>query len=484
MNKYKKLAFNTIIFSIGSFGAKIFSLLLNNLYTKYMSPSELYTKNLFETLVLFMLPVFTFSLTEAVVRYGLDNKYNKKQVFTTALLLTLGGLLLMIPVIPLLNLIPVLKPVRSYSVLLFIYVFTSALRALCSQFVRARNLVQLFSLDGILVMIVLFVFNIIFISKLGMGIRGFMISMILSDIFSASFLFISGNIYRYTDIKSFDLSFGKIMLKFTLPLVPTAVMWTFTGFSDQIFIGNMHSSRFELGKDAAGVYVAATKIPNLISMLSTIFLQAWNISAITENESADRSRFYEKVYSVYESMLFLGSAGLILLIKPVSAVLINYSTYPEYMSAFTYTPLLIVAAAFTCLNLFLAGIYTATKHTSNAFFTILAVAAANIVLNLVMIPIFGIQGAALATFLSYLICYIIRMIDARRYVPFSFSAVKTVINTWLLLMMCIPVIFGFKNFYLYELPIIAVIGVMNYKAVIETALKLVKKDNNTGAGDI
>ena len=85
MNKYKQLAFNTIVFAIGSFGAKIFSLLLNNLYTRHIDPVGFYTKTLIETTALFLLPVFTFSLTEAVVRYGLDRKYNKKQIFTIAL---------------------------------------------------------------------------------------------------------------------------------------------------------------------------------------------------------------------------------------------------------------------------------------------------------------------------------------------------------------------------------------------------------------
>ena len=481
MNKYKKLAFNTIIFSVGSFSAKIFSLLLNNLYTKHLSPSGLYTKTLIETLVLFLLPVFTFSLTEAVVRYGLDNEYDNKQVFTTAAVITICGLVLMLPVIPLLGLIPVLKPVRNYFVLLFIYVCTSAMRALCSQFVRACNMVKLFSADGIFATLTLFIFNIIFISKLDMGVSGFMISMILSDACSAVFLFIAGRIHRYADISSFSRSFVKTMLRFTLPLVPTTVMWTFTGFSDQIFIGNMHSNKFALGSDAAGIYSAATKIPNLISMMSTIFMQAWNISAITENDSSDRSSFYEKVYSVYESLLFIGSAGLVLLIRPVSAILINYSTFPEYMTAYRYTPLLIAAAVFTCLNLFLAGIYTATKHTANAFYTILAVAAANVILNLVLIPSFGIQGAAFATFLSYLLCYCIRMKDSRRYVPFRFSALKTAVNTSLLLLMCVPVIFGFKNCLLFELPVAAVITALNHSAVIETVSKLLRRDKKATA---
>ncbi len=472
MNKYKKLAFNTVIFSVGSFGAKFFSLFLNNLYTKHISPSGLYAKNLLETLVLFLLPVFTFSLTEAVVRYGLDNKYDKKEIFTTAGAFTLCGLALLLPVVPFLHLIPILRPITGYTVLLFIYVCTSAARALCSQFVRARNMVTLFSLDGILATMTLFIFNVIFISKLDMGVQGFMISMILSDACSTLFLFIAARLRRFVSRKAFSNELGRSMIRFTLPLIPTTLMWTFTGFSDQIFIGNMHSEHAILGEDAAGIYVAATKIPNLISMLSTIFMQAWNLSAIMENDSKDRDRFYSKVYEAYESVLFMGSAGLILFIKPISAILINYSTYPSYRIAYTYTPLLIAAAVFTCLNLFLMGIYTATKHTKNAFYTILAVVIANIVLNFGLIPPWGIQGAAFATFLSYLLCYCIRMIDARYYVPFRFSALKTFLNTALLILMCIPVIFEFRGCVFWEIILSAAIAALNYNALITTAKKL------------
>ena len=476
MNKYKRLVLNTAIFAVGSFGAKIFSLLLNNLYTKHISPADLYAKTMLETLVLFLLPVFTFSLTEAVVRFGLDKDYDNRQVFTTAGAFILAGLALMIPVVPFLHFIPVLRPVTGYSLLLYIYVCTSAMRALCSQFVRARGMVRLFSLDGIFATMTLFIFNVMFISKLGLGVRGFMISMILSDLCSAVFLYLAAGLRRFADRKSFSPALGGEMLRFTLPLIPTTVMWTFTGFSDQIFIGNMHSDRVFLGEDAAGVYSAATKIPNLLSMLSTIFFQAWNMSAITENDSADRDRFYEKVYGAYEAILFLGAAGLMLFLRPVSAILINYGTFPEYRTAYVYTPLLIAASVFTCLNLFLAGIYTATKHTRNAFLTILAVVAANLILNFALIPEWGIQGAALATFLSYLLCYCIRMIDARYYVPFRFSALKTSANTLLLLLMCVPVIFSFRGCIIWEIVLTAAAAALNYRALLMTAKKLLKKE--------
>ena len=137
---------------------------------------------------------------------------------------------------------------------------------------------------------------------------------------------------------------------------------------------------------------------------------------------------------------------------------------------------MILAAVFTCLNLFLSGIYTATRHTKNAFLTLIAVAVANIILNLALIPSWGVQGAAFATFLSYLLCYCIRMIDARYYVPFKFSVIKTSANTLLILLMCIPVIFSFQYTLILELLLTAAAFALNYKALLFTVNKLLKKN--------
>lgn len=296
-----------------------------------------------------------------------------------------------------------------------------------------------------------------------------MLSTILSDLCSAIFLFLSAGLKRYFNISAFSFPLGKAMLRFCIPLIPTTVMWTFTGFSDQLFIGSMK------GEGDAGIYAAAVKVPNLISMLSTIFFQAWNMSAITENESKDRNIFYEKVYCSYESVLFIGSAALILIVKPVSALLINYSVFPEYSKSYIYTPLLIAAALFTCLDLFLASIYTATNHTKNAFVTILAAFILNIVLNYLFIPIFDIQGAALATFLSYFLCFIIRIVDARRFVPFRYNPFVSYAGNVLILQMCYFAIFRPSYHIFAELAISAVITAIFISRLIPLFTSIIRK---------
>ena len=95
MNKYKKLAMNTMVFAIGSFGSKILVLLLTRLYTGHLSPAESGVKNMLELTALFLQPIFTFALQEYLIRFGLDKNYDKREVFTTSSTLTLAGMVIM-----------------------------------------------------------------------------------------------------------------------------------------------------------------------------------------------------------------------------------------------------------------------------------------------------------------------------------------------------------------------------------------------------
>ena len=92
MNKYKKLALNTMIFAIGSFGSKILVLLLTRLYTKNIDPIGMGIKSQLEMTALFLQPIFTFALQEYLIRFGLDKNYDKRDVFTTSSIITAAGM--------------------------------------------------------------------------------------------------------------------------------------------------------------------------------------------------------------------------------------------------------------------------------------------------------------------------------------------------------------------------------------------------------
>lgn len=477
MNKYKKLAFNTLIFAIGSFGSKLLVFLLNRLYTNQFSPEEYGTKGLLVTSALFLQPIFTFALQEYLIRFGLDKNYDKRTVFTTSAVITGAGMLAMLLIVPGLRYIPLLSFLNGYSLLLIIYVAMSSLRMLCQQFVRARDMVKLFSLDGIISTLLLFIFNLVFIAGLKMGIKGFMLAVVMSDACSSVFLILMGGLQNFFRPGSFSIKAARDMMKFAVPLIPTIVMWTVTSLSDRFFINSMSSTRVTLGTGAAGLYDNANIAPNIISMVSTIFFQAWNMSAITENDSADRSRFYEKVYGVYESVLFVASAGLLLLIKPVTLLLVDTKNFPEYITAYSYAPILVIAVLFTALNQFLGGIYNATKHSKNSFWTCFAACVVNLILNYFLIPCWGIHGAAIATLFSYLFCYWLRMVDARYYVPFRFDPLRNLANTVILIAMSGIIIASPKLWGVWLIPLFIAVVMLNYGAMIEMVKKVLKINN-------
>ena len=194
MDKYKTLALNTVIFAVGSFGSKILLFFLTRLYTGNIISDNLNTKEMLEITANFLIPVFTFSIAEAVIRYGIDRAYDKRQVFSNAVVTELGGLVLLLLCTPLIGLFSFTD---GFLGLLIVYICTSSFRQLCAQFVRARGLLKLYSVDGILTALTLYLFNVIFISVLGMGVRGFMLSVICSDFCSGVFLCIVSGIPRF-----------------------------------------------------------------------------------------------------------------------------------------------------------------------------------------------------------------------------------------------------------------------------------------------
>ncbi|MDE6426573.1 MAG: polysaccharide biosynthesis C-terminal domain-containing protein [Ruminococcus sp.] len=475
MNKYTNLAKNTLVFAIGNFGSKILVILLTRLYSNNINPADSSTKELLEITANFLLPIFTFSMSEAVIRYGLDRKYKKQEVFTTSMILNCLGLVLMFLLFPAIRRISFLSFIDGYSMLLLVYVCTSSIRSICSQFLRARGRVKFYAFDGVIATLTLFIFNIVFISNMKMGVKGFMLSVILSDAFSALLIFGASEMKKYLSIKYFNKKLAKSMMRFAVPLIPTVIMWVITGFSDRLFIRYMKSDTVQLGEDAAGIYGYASKIPNLISMISTIFFQAWNMSAIQENRSKDRSRFYEKVYTAYEAILFIASAILIAGTKVITPLLVSDKKFSAYGDVYVYTPVLVIAVLFMCLDQFLSSIYTATKHTTNSFWTSFAASIANIILNYYLIPVWGIQGASIATFLSYYLCFWIRIIDARYYIKFKFNGVRSVVNTVLTLLMCLCMAKTPKFYGLWTTVLLFFILLINYKALLLTVSKFMKR---------
>lgn len=90
------------------------------------------------------------------------------------------------------------------------------------------------------------------------------------------------------------------MLRYALPLVPASIFWWITNASDQFFVAAM----LEDGTSWTAVLGASYKLPTILSIVSTIFTEAWQISAFTDGTDSQREQFFSRVFSAYQSLIF------------------------------------------------------------------------------------------------------------------------------------------------------------------------------------
>ena len=432
-SSYGKLMMNTIVFAIGSFSSKVLVVLLVPIYTNHLTQAELGKTDNLTQIANWIIPLATLTISEAIIRFGLDKAYDKKKVFSLGNLVCGFGMVCFAALLGLVSLIGIAdKWISGYAILLFLYVLMSGIKTLYTTFVRAMEQVRLFAVAGIVATFFTLLFMVLFYLVLpddflgaGTGIEKYLLSTILSDAITAVFVTIAAKLWRYIDLKSIDRELLQTMLQYSVPLIPAQLLWLITNSSDSFMTTHY------LGEDRNGVLSAAYKIPNLVATVYMMFGQAWNMSAITENDSDDRDSFYEEVFDFNQSLLYILAAGCLLVVQPITNIWIG-KTVRECVR---YSPLLIYSTIFSCLTTFMGSIYLASKKTKRSLFTSLISGIINVGLNIVLIPTIGLYGPPISTIASYMTVFIIRAFDSRKIVPFKMDIRKMIVSNVLCVIM-------------------------------------------------
>lgn len=462
--KYKKLFSNTIVFSIGTFSSKILVFLLVPFYVHFLSDAEYGVVDLITQTANLLIPLVSLGIASAVLRFGLDQSSDKKAVFSTGVAAILIGFLLFLLTVPILLQIQI---IGEYTLLLLFYVFIGCFRLLCTNFVRSLQYVKLYSFDGILCTVLVITFNILFLMRFGWGIQGYVLATICSDSCSVLFLTLAARLYRYLDFRRIRASVYRPMLRYCLPLIPANIFWWITHVSDRYMVTYMVS------EGANGLYAIAYKIPTMITIVSTIFMEAWQLSAVVEKNDPELPGFFSNVLSYYQSFVFLCGSGCILFCK----VLITLLTLgqPDYYVSWRYVPALIIATCFSCFVTFLGSVYVVEKKSMVSFLTTLLGAAINVLLNLLLIPYFGANGAAVATASAYISIYLVRAYTTRRMIPMQFGFGKTFLNTLLLAVQMAVTLAEIPLWYLVSGVIFLLVMVINLRALVRALVQLLRR---------
>ena len=465
MGRFKKLLSNTAILGAGTFISKVLVFLLMPLYTACLSSSEFGVADILMQTANLIIPIAVIGVSDGLFRFTIDaDPRRRKQIFTVSIITLFIG---MLPLALLIQIFGFFSVYQGYVWLVFFYICAANLHLIVANYVRGCDRTKTFAVQGIINTALVIIFNVIFLVVFDMGVTGYLLSVVLADFLVSVGLLLFCKIYKDINFQGIDKSLIKDLFRFSIPYIPLTLMWTITSVSDRFVI------LATLGDNATsinGLYAAAYKLPTLITIAGGIFIKAWHISSVSENDAKERSAFFGNVYKNYLCLMFAGGACLIALSKVFTRLLLNES----YYNSWQYVPILAIAMIFSAFSEFLGSVYFVYKKSASSLLTASLGSITNIILNFALIPFLGAIGAAIATAVCYALVFLIRIIDTQKYIQFDRAIGKTIVNTVLIVAQVILMIVELPYWWIYQIGFIIFALVFNGREILHSVLKLVK----------
>jgi O-antigen/teichoic acid export membrane protein len=427
MNRSKYLFKNIGILTISNFASKILVFLLVPLYTSVLSTEEYGTYDIVFSTIQLLFPILTLNISDAVMRYSMDKTKNIDDVAAIGLRILLEGT---IPVV--IFFIGCwywkwIKPIRGYELYILLYFVFYFLYQFLIQLAKGLEKVVDMGVAGVISTIFLVGGNVLLLLVIPLGLKGFYIANILSQATPAIYLGIRINILKYPILKNCDKSLRKEMLIYCLPLIVTVIGWWVNNAADKYTVA------FMCGASANGLLSVSYKIPSIISVIQSIFIQAWQISAIKEYGNNDTSDFYGKAFILLNVLMAALCSWLIILTRPIGHIM--YSK--DFYNAWEYVPFLLISSVLNSAAGFLGPILSAKKDSKAMALSALYGSGTNVILNIIFTYFIGVQGACIATLISSAVQYASRKKYVRKEI--SITRYGIVLITWGLL--CIQAVF-------------------------------------------
>ncbi|RWZ59097.1 polysaccharide biosynthesis protein [Halobacillus fulvus] len=408
MDKYKRLINNSIVYAIGNFGSKIITFLMLPFYTHMLTREEFGQVDIIITTITLLVPIFTVNIVQALIRFVLDNTKSTSTVVSNSLFFILIGAALVFALSPLFSMVGFIS---DYSLIFFLLFIAKSFHGLVKELARSLNKSKIYMFSDYMYMISFVVFNIIFLYIFEFDVQGYLLSLLLALIIDSIFIALKIKFYSFISVKSLDFNLTKEMFMYSLPLIPTAVMWWIMTIFDRYML------TYFIDLSANGLYAVANKFSIIISTFYIVFLKAWQISAIEEYKTDSKDEYYTNIFNVLFFSCFLLGSIYVTFNKLLFATFVS----DEFFDAWLYAPILVASVIFSSFASFIGTNYVAAKKTKGALVTSIYSAIVNVLLNFVMIPIIGIYGAALSTLISFLILFIIRYFDTKDLVEIQFK---------------------------------------------------------------
>tara|TARA_B110000503_G_scaffold118606_1_gene179667 strand:- start:95 stop:1381 length:1287 start_codon:yes stop_codon:yes gene_type:complete len=173
--------------------------------------------------------------------------------------------------------------------------------------------------------------------------------------------------------------------------------------------------KYMIGDESAGIYNVAFVIMAAVYILPGVIYQKFLLPKIHRWANHDRQKFYLVYHTGNRVMLVLGLFSM-LAIWVLTPWGIPFLFGDSYMGAVFPLSILALAAPIQFVATNVGSTLVTQEHMRRKVWLMAATALINLILNFLLIPSYGINGAALATVISYLVLLYLYIYSAKRYV--------------------------------------------------------------------
>lgn len=245
---------------------------------------------------------------------------------------------------------------------------------------------------------------------LGYGLSGVLIGNLATGVLSAvAFVAV---FVRTRPFCGFRWGLSAELWRFGWPLMLSGVLATLLHQADRYIL-----VRF-VSLEEVGIYSLAYQIGQGINALVLMpFASIWGVVILEVRERPDAPQFYADVFKYF----VYGLSLLFLAVSLLAPEIVGLLTAPEFWDAARLIPIICLAYLFFSLSDHFKVPAVIHKRTIASLRVMVVATIANIAMNLALVPRFGIDGAAWATLLGFLVMSLAGLYEYRKIEAYPYA---------------------------------------------------------------
>jgi len=389
------------IYAVGVFLNRAVSFLMLPIYTRLLTPADYGIMEILELTVDVVSIVTGMGILQGLFKfyYQTDNEQDRKKVVSTIFLLIIAFYAISCTAGVLLSdfITGLVFHSHEYTYFVqisFVNLFLSFLVYVPLAYIRTRQLPLLFVVISGVQLAMQLSMNIVLVVYYRMGVLGVLYSTFISSVFIGGVLTVYT--FKLTGIR-LSRPIASKLFRFGYPFIISGFGAFILTYADRYFLNFYHQLA------DVGVYALGYKFGFLLMTfpIQPIF-NIWMVQRFELIKKIDHTEIFNRFYLWF----MIISTSAVLFISLFSRDVIRIMADPSYWEAFKIIPIIVAAYLFqACTDFFNFGIYHSGKTKHIAYGTGLS-ALIIITLSFLLIPPFGIYGAAWATF----VCFLIRLL--------------------------------------------------------------------------